>query len=160
MQTSIVSVQINQWPATATSKHDEQVLLSKLCGFSPSDPYLCGKFQNRMTIGCVKCLLVLIFSLLFSVLFTYGQHGDGEKGQEKKKSFDANEVIFGHVLDGHEFHFFSYKDGDGKEHAAVIPLPVILYSPQRGFSTFMSSKFHHGEENHNGYSLLTDEKNS
>jgi len=111
-----------------------------------------------MTIGCVKCLLVLIFSLLFSVLFTYGQHGDGEKGQEKKKSFDANEVIFGHVLDGHEFHFFSYKDGDGKEHAAVIPLPVILYSPQRGFSTFMSSKFHHGEENHNGYSLLTDEK--
>jgi len=111
-----------------------------------------------MTIGCVKCLLVLIFSLLFSVLFTYGQHGDGEKGQEKKKSFDANEVIFGHVLDGHEFHFFSYKDGDGKEHAAVIPLPVILYSPQRGFSTFMSSEFHHGEENHNGYSLLTDEK--
>src|SRR4030095_4187953 len=111
-----------------------------------------------MTIGCVKCLLVLIFSLLFSVLFTYGQHGDGEKGQEKKKSFDANEVIFGHVLDGHEFHFFSYKDGDGKEHAAVIPLPGILYSPQRAFSTFMSSKFHHGEENYNGYSLLTDEK--
>jgi F-type H+-transporting ATPase subunit a len=111
-----------------------------------------------MTRRCVKCLLVLIFSLLSSVLFSYGQHGEVEKGQEKKKSFDANEVIFGHVLDGHEFHFFSYKDGDGKEHAAVIPLPVILYSPQRGFSTFMSTKFHHGEEDHNGYSLLTDEK--
>jgi F-type H+-transporting ATPase subunit a len=111
-----------------------------------------------MIIGRVKCLLALIFSLLFSVLFAFGQHGDGEKGQEKKKSFDANEVIFGHVLDGHEFHFFSYGGRDGKEHAAVIPLPVILYSPQRGFSTFMSAKFHHGEENHNGYSLLTDEK--
>jgi F-type H+-transporting ATPase subunit a len=78
--------------------------------------------------------------------------------QPKKRSFDANEVIFGHVLDAHEFHFFSYKDDNGKEHAAIIPLPVILYSPQKGFSIFMSSKFHLGEESYKGYSILTDEK--
>jgi F-type H+-transporting ATPase subunit a len=111
-----------------------------------------------MVIGRVKGLLALIFNLLFSVFLTYGQHGEKEEAPKKKNSFNANEVIFGHVLDAHEFHFFSYKDGDGKEHAATIPLPVILYSPQRGFSTFMSSKFHHGEHDYNGYSLLTDEK--
>jgi F-type H+-transporting ATPase subunit a len=109
-----------------------------------------------MGVERIKCLLVVIFSLFSSSIFAQDQHG--ETKQPKKRSFDANEVIFGHVLDAHEFHFFSYKDGDGKEHAAIIPLPVILYSPQKGFSIFMSSKFHHGEEAYKGYSILTDKK--
>jgi len=86
------------------------------------------------------------------------QGHSGETGEPKKESFDANEVIFGHVLDAHEFHFFSYKDGDGKEHGAVIPLPVIIYSSEKGLSFFMSSKFHHGEENYKGYAIITEEK--
>ena len=109
-----------------------------------------------MRIACVKCLLVGVLS--FFSCFALGQ-GQSEKGEgTKKSSFDANEVIFGHVLDAHEFHFFSYKGKDGKEHAVILSLPVILYSPQKGFSFFMSSKFHHGEESYKGYSTLTDEK--
>lgn len=104
----------------------------------------------------VKCLLVAAFSLFSGVIFAQGEPGETEK--PKKESFDANEVIFGHVLDAHEFHFFSYKDGDGKEHGAIIPLPVIVYSSQKGLSFFMSSKFHHGEENYDGYSIITEEK--
>lgn len=73
--------------------------------------------------------------------------------QEEEKVFDANEVIFEHVLDAHEFHFLSYKGADGHEHHATIPLPVILYSPQKGFSVFMSSAFHHGEHEVDGYKL-------
>src|SRR5438552_5507515 len=109
-----------------------------------------------MFIGRAKCLLVVIFSLFSSFVFAQAQ--PGETAQTKKRSFDANEVIFGHVLDAHEFHFFSYKDSDAKEHAAIIPLPVILYSSQRGFSIFMSSKFHHGKKSYKGYAILTDEK--
>ncbi len=104
----------------------------------------------------LKCLLVAAFSLFSGFIFAQDQ--PGETGKPKKATFNANEVIFGHVLDAHEFHFLSYKDGDGKEHAATIPLPVILYSPQRGVSGFMSSKFHHGEEDYKGYSILTEEK--
>lgn len=70
-----------------------------------------------------------------------------------ESKFDASEVIFGHVLDAHEFHFFSYKGSDGQEHHATIPLPVILYSPQKGFSTFMSSRFEHGHATVDGYKL-------
>ncbi len=77
-------------------------------------------------------------------------HGTNEK---KEKVFDANEVIFNHVLDAHEFHFLSYKDREGEEHHVTIPLPVILYSPQKGFSCFMSSAFHHGEHEVDGYRL-------
>ena len=113
-----------------------------------------------------KCLLVAVFGI-FSIAFytpVFAQHeGDqtphevsGEK--KEKKLFDATEVIFGHIMDAHEFHFLSWKDGEGKSHHLNIPLPVILYSPQRGVSTFMSSKFHHGEHAHNGYVLLTEEK--
>ena len=62
-----------------------------------------------------------------------------------------NEVIFAHVLDAYQFHFFSYKGSDGEEHHVSIPFPVILYSPQRGFDVLMSSNFHHGHEAYNGY---------
>ncbi len=105
----------------------------------------------------VKCLLGAAFSLIFLVFFNTsfaGQNGDTTV-EKNKKTFDANEVIFSHISDGYEFHFLSYESG-GKEHEVTIPLPVILYSPQRGLSFFMSSKFHHGEEIYKGYALLTN----
>jgi F-type H+-transporting ATPase subunit a len=75
------------------------------------------------------------------------EHGGGK--------FDANEVIFGHVMDAHEFHFFSWTGSDGHQHHATLPLPVILFEPGRGMSFFSSSKFHHGEEPYNGYRIIT-----
>ena len=104
-----------------------------------------------MGLKSLKSLLGLVFISIVLALPT------SSFGQEKK-GFDANEVIFGHVLDAHEFHFFSYKGNDGKLHHATIPLPVILYSKEKGFTCFMSSKFHHGENDYEGYRLLTDEK--
>ncbi|MEI6948018.1 F0F1 ATP synthase subunit A [Paraflavisolibacter sp. H34] len=117
----------------------------------------------------VKRLLVAAFSL---ISFTFGsptfaqEHHEGETAHEEQvhleggeeaheeNKFDANEVIFGHVLDAHEFHFFSYEGSDGQEHHATLPLPVILYSPQKGLSTFSSARFHHGHEEVDGYRLV------
>ena len=89
------------------------------------------------------------FLLLFSVPALAGG-GDGGHDEEKK-GFNASEVIFGHVLNAHEFHFMDIGDKP-----VTLPLPVILYSPQKGFTSFMSSKFHHGHEDYKGYRLLTD----
>jgi F-type H+-transporting ATPase subunit a len=113
----------------------------------------------------VKSLLVAVFSLVITSFFNTGfaqphggehqppahEEGGGEV-KEKKKGFNASEVIFGHVLNAHEFHFLDIGD-----HPVTIPLPVILYSPQRGMTSFMSSKFEHGHKAHNGYMLLTEE---
>lgn len=77
-------------------------------------------------------------------------------GKEKKSAFDANEVIFGHVMNAHQFHFFSWVGTDGEQHHAVIPLPVLLYEPGRGLAFFSSAKFHHGEEPYDGYRLVTE----
>lgn len=96
----------------------------------------------------IKSSLAVVFSL-FLLLFSNTvsaneEHGEGEKTEKGKPVFDADEVIFAHVLDAYQFHFFSYKGADGEEHHAGIPLPVILYSPQRGWDAFMSSEFEHG----------------
>src|SRR5688572_8231802 len=118
-----------------------------------------------MVLRPAKSLLVAVFSVFCLISSAQEQeHPDGHietedheniKKQETEK-FNANEVIFGHVLDAHQFHFFSYKGSDGEQHHVGISLPVILYSPQKGLSAFSSGKFHHGEHEHNGYRLVTD----
>jgi F-type H+-transporting ATPase subunit a len=118
-----------------------------------------------MISGRLKSLLVAAFSIFLMGYFTpvSAQHGEQQEGPptttheepKKKKLFDANEVIFGHIMDAHEFHFLSYGPKEAPKHV-TIPLPVILYSPQRGLSSFMSSKFHHGHEPYKGYMVLTE----
>ena len=96
-----------------------------------------------------------IFSLLISLSSFAKEGGDGN-GDHKKKSFDAQAIIFGHVLDGHDFHFFDITDKNGKVIPIGIPLPVILFSPQRGLDVFMSSNFEHGHKTYKGYRLLEE----
>ncbi|MGZ8537348.1 MAG: F0F1 ATP synthase subunit A, partial [Flavisolibacter sp.] len=120
-----------------------------------------------MMIGRVKSLLVAAFSL-FCLNSAAQEKEDGnghidgqhqeELNKETTKKFDANEVIFGHVLDAHQFHFFTYKDDAGHPHHVGIPLPVILYAPEMGgLHVFSASKFHHGEEAYKGFYLVNEE---
>jgi F-type H+-transporting ATPase subunit a len=119
-----------------------------------------------MIVARVKSLLVAAFSLFCLSIAAQqpgGQNGhiDPEEGKGEKKEttkkFDANEVIFGHVLDAHQFHFLTYKDKNGEAHHVGINLPVLLYSPQRGFEAFSSGNFHHGETSYKDYLLVTPE---
>jgi F-type H+-transporting ATPase subunit a len=121
--------------------------------------FFAQNLEKVMLSSRIKSSFVVIYAL-FALLFSQGVkaqegHGEHAAGEQKKeeKIFDANEVIFNHVLDAHEFHFLSYKDAEGEEHHVTIPLPVILYSPQKGLSVFMSSAFHHGEHEVEGYKL-------
>ena len=111
-----------------------------------------------MTSARAKSLLVLVFSVFtWSVFIPVlsqqsdpvdtipGTTADFEVEHADEK-FDPAKTIMDHIQDGHEFHFFTAGDFH-----ATIPLPVILYSPQRGLDVFMSSKFHHGEDAYKGY---------
>jgi F-type H+-transporting ATPase subunit a len=114
-----------------------------------------------------KSLLVAVFALQISIFpnVSFAQHEEGHAGASeghqaaagehgKKEGFDANEVIFSHIMDAHDYHFLDITSADGTKKPIGIPLPVILYSPEKGFSVFMSSKFHHGHTVHDGYRLL------
>jgi F-type H+-transporting ATPase subunit a len=103
-----------------------------------------------MRFKCMKCLLVGVFSvviLLFSETL-FAQEKSMDTGIAKEK-FDPTKEIIGHVQDAYEFHFFSVGHFN-----ATIHLPVILYSPQKGFSVFSSSRFgEEGNEEYDGYRL-------
>ncbi len=109
----------------------------------------------------VKCLLVAVFSLFALLVFApaFGQddHNDsgvpgqtptGENEDKPGTKFDPAVTILEHIKDGHEFHFFTIGDFH-----ATIPLPVIVYSKERGLDMFSSSKFHHGHDAYKGYRL-------
>ncbi len=113
-----------------------------------------------MTNKSAKTLLVAVFSLL-SIFFykdisaqdthtSDKDHVAAEKNEGHTGEFNAGEAILHHIADSHEFHFFSI----GDKHISM-PLPVIVYSPQRGLSFFSSSRVAHGEM-YNGYKLEHD----
>jgi len=115
-----------------------------------------------MNLKSFKFFVVAVFSAFLlaipgAVSAQEEHHDEAEHGEaaaeEKKGGFDANKVIFSHIMDAHEFHLFEYHGSDGEEHHVTIPLPVILYSPQKGLSVFMSSKFEHGHAEYNGYKM-------
>lgn len=92
-------------------------------------------------------LVALIVALSISGFSTFAN--TSESHEEKKKGFDAKEVLLGHVKDAHDWHLFSL----GETHV-TLPLPVIIYSKEKGISSFSSSAFHHGHESHDGYRLV------
>ncbi len=103
----------------------------------------------------LKLLLVAVFSIFLLLVFntSYSQETKDTTNTEKAGTFDPSKVIMEHVMDAHEFHFFSYKGSDGKEHEASIPLPVILYSNERGLTAFSYARFHDNNSHgvYNGY---------
>lgn len=69
-------------------------------------------------------------------------HSEGE-GAEHEKKFNAGELIIDHIIDSHEWHIAGH---------LALPLPIIIYSSEKGFSIFLSNKLEHGEV-YNGYKL-------
>ena len=114
--------------------------------------YLCAKLTSGMGSRTFKSLLVAVFSLIITLFYNTSvaapqNDSVGEKAPAQAAHFDAGKEILHHIGDGYEFHFFTI----GNFHA-VLPLPVVLYSPQRGLSVFSSSHIMEGEI-YQGYKL-------
>jgi F-type H+-transporting ATPase subunit a len=110
-----------------------------------------------MASGWSKSIVVAAFSLVslffFNMSVAQGKPGDGEQsGQNGKTELKPSKVILEHIADAHEFHFWTFN-----KKPATIPLPVILYSPERGWSVFMFSRFMHGAVTYDNYRELTEE---
>src|SRR5581483_10568933 len=121
--------------------------------FSGANLIFAAKLREGMVSNSFKSLLVAVFSLscLFFSTKLPAQGNEAPEGKKEAPKLDPAKIIMEHVSDAHEFHFFTLS-----KHPVSIPLPVILYSPAQGWSVFMSSRFHHGEEVYNGYRLLDE----
>jgi F-type H+-transporting ATPase subunit a len=115
-----------------------------------------GIFRLKSVLVAVLAGLAIMFSLNVFAQHEGENHdedghaaGNHEAGTEE--AMNPGLILMEHILDKHEFHF-----ADINGTSISIPLPVILYSPERGVSAFMSSNFHHGHEDYKGYRLTLD----
>lgn len=86
-------------------------------------------------------VLYVVITLLSTVAFAGNQHHDGDKTNKSDEPEKVDAIA--HILDSHEWHFWTTSEGP-----VSAPLPVILYSSDRGLEIFSSSQFHHGTEAH------------
>jgi len=98
-------------------------------------------------------LVILIFLFGFTAFGQAAKHDvtsqelDLEAETEEDEKLNISEVIIHHVLDDHVWHFAD---------AFVVPLPVIVYSQEKGLDIFSSGNFydeHHNLREYNGYVL-------
>jgi F-type H+-transporting ATPase subunit a len=86
--------------------------------------------------------------LLGQTITLYGKESVHDEGES---SFNAGKFVIEHVSDAYEWHITSF----GQTHI-TIPLPVIVYSPEKGLNIFMSSRFHHGHDSYNGFMIARE----
>ena len=90
----------------------------------------------------------ILARVLLSVFLIGATHAAKAGGEG---TFQPGDFILDHIGDAYDWHILSWK-----EHHVSVPLPVILYSRQSGFSMFLSSKFHHGSHSHKGYVIANE----
>lgn len=98
-------------------------------------------------------ILVIIVLTAFTISVK-GQEGHAAEPAAKaahSDDFQAGKFVIEHVSDAFEWHIASF----GNTHVSV-PLPIILYSEQKGWNFFMSSRFHHGHESYKGFKIETE----
>jgi F-type H+-transporting ATPase subunit a len=103
--------------------------------------------------------LFLLFTCMFisNAIFAYDPDNkpaakqttsnEPANSEPKDKKFNAGELIIGHITDSHEWHIA----GQG-ERAIAVPLPIIVYSSEKGLSVFLSNKIEE-ERVYNGYTI-------
>ena len=91
---------------------------------------------------------IFSFFILFSSIYCTAAEESSEGGE----SFNPAELITRHIADSHVWHLW-------EGHYGTIPLPVILFSSDRGFEVFSSGNFyneHHELVEYGGYKLEND----
>jgi F-type H+-transporting ATPase subunit a len=71
----------------------------------------------------------------------HGHNGDSHAGgacgdSHEDGEYDPVGTVMNHIADANEFHIWKH---------VHIPLPLFLYAPEHGWTTGLSSMFHHGE---------------
>ena len=97
-------------------------------------------------------LLVLVLTLSGASNFAFAKSEENPAvadapAPEEKKSINLTELVFGHVADSHEWHFFELNDKP-----VAISLPVIIYS-DKGVEVFSSSHFEEWKKNADGVNI-------
>ena len=92
----------------------------------------------------INILKTSILTVLFALLFVGTAVAKDNKGGDK---FDPGSMINHHIQDAHSWEIY---------HGLTVPLPVIIYSEEKGLDIFSSAKFYNEDHEvvpYNGYVL-------
>lgn len=100
------------------------------------------KKNNLMENNRFKCYILALLAFFFLMpSVAYSQ-------ENKEDDLDIKSIVFEHMGDSYEWHIMSFSNG---KHVS-LPLPVILYSSDKGWHVFLSSKLHEGKT-YNGFKI-------
>jgi F-type H+-transporting ATPase subunit a len=106
-------------------------------------------------IQIIRPLFIIILALFVGTGSVQAVE-ETEKPDETSHSegFVPGKFVIEHVSDAFEWHIATFGETE-----ISVPLPIILYSSNKGWNVFMSSKFHHGHETYNGFRIEQEGKN-
>lgn len=91
-------------------------------------------------------LLTALLCMMGACLPVHASSGHADEGEP----VNIKEIIFDHIGDAYEWHVATI----GDKHIS-IPLPVIVYSQEKGLNAFLSSHLHHGHS-YEGFHIATE----
>jgi len=110
----------------------------------------------RSKINTFRAFFLLLGLFCFLSINTQGEEVAKDAGhtainEGEHEKFNAGKFIIDHVTDKYEWHLWG-----SHEDPTSIPLPIILYSKEKGLNVFSSARFEHGKASCNGYKLTHD----
>ena len=100
------------------------------------------KFHGKI----IRIVLIILLSAVYG-----GQPLKAADDPGEEKTFDPGSFIFDHIADAYDWHLF---DIDGRHYS--VPLPVILYTREKGLNVFFSHRFDHGHAAYRGFRIETE----
>jgi F-type H+-transporting ATPase subunit a len=116
---------------------------------------LTAEYNEKKMNQIIRPLFIIILILFVGPGFVQAAE-ETEKTTEpsQSKGFNAGKFVIEHVSDAFEWHIATFGETE-----ISVPLPIILYSSDKGWNFFMSSRFHHGKETYNGFRIEEEGKN-
>lgn len=95
--------------------------------------------KNTLFSYLVSTIVAIVLLLPINTIASESSHNNDLE-------FNPGKMILHHVLDSHEWHVMDI----GKK-SITVPLPIIIYSKERGLFCFSSKKFNHGKSSYKGF---------
>jgi F-type H+-transporting ATPase subunit a len=114
-----------------------------------------AEYNEKKKMKIIRPLLIIILTVFIGAgIVQAGEETAKAPEASHSESFNPGKFVIEHVSDAFEWHIATFGETE-----ISIPLPVILYSSNKGWNFFMSSRFHHGHETYNGFRIENEGKN-
>ena len=113
-----------------------------------------GKCKHTFIAALALALIVCFQYNSFSSVNTVATASVSSVEEESEGNFNPGKMIIDHVVDHYSWHIVTVGDTE-----VSLPLPVILYSKDRGWFCFSSSHFEHGHASYKQFKIASDGMN-